>query len=108
MAIPSQIADKLRGREFSSFNAFRRAFWEAMGNDASLSSQFTKIRQMDMKRKLSPMAPPEDQVGLRKKYEIHHIKPISEGGEVYSLDNLRVMTPKLHIKSHSKNKGGVK
>ncbi|EPH2777972.1 TPA: HNH endonuclease [Klebsiella pneumoniae] len=33
---------------------------------------------------------------LIKKYEIHHIKPIEEGGGVYDIDNLRIVTPKLH------------
>jgi HNH endonuclease. len=33
---------------------------------------------------------------LIKKYEIHHIKPIEDGGGVYDIDNLRIVTPKLH------------
>ncbi|KQV15134.1 hypothetical protein ASC74_05385 [Pseudomonas sp. Root329] len=103
--IPIQIADKFRGREFSSFKAFRRAFWKAMGDDELLSDQFTKLRQIDMKNRLAPAAPPQDQVGSRKKYEIHHINPIGAGGEVYDMDNLRVMTPKLHISTHSNTKG---
>jgi hypothetical protein len=103
--IPMQIADKFRGREFSSFKAFRRAFWKAMGDDELLSSQFTKLRQMDMKHRLAPAALPQDQVGRRIKYEIHHINPIGAGGEVYDMDNLRVMTPKLHISIHSNIKG---
>jgi hypothetical protein len=103
--IPMQIADKFRGREFSSFKAFRRAFWKAMGDDELLSGQFTKLRQMDMKHRLAPAALPQDQVGRRIKYEIHHITPIGAGGEVYDMDNLRVMTPKLHISIHSNIKG---
>ncbi|WP_341539959.1 hypothetical protein, partial [Serratia marcescens] len=31
--VPSQIADKLRGREFASFDAFRKAFWTEVGKD---------------------------------------------------------------------------
>ncbi|WP_447788396.1 S-type pyocin domain-containing protein [Pseudomonas farris] len=103
--IPMQIADKFRGREFSSFKAFRRTFWKAMGDDELLSGQFTKLRQMDMKHRLAPAALPQDQVGRRIKYEIHHINPIGAGGEVYDMDNLRVMTPKLHISIHSNIKG---
>lgn len=103
--IPMQIADKFRGGEFSSFKAFRRAFWKAMGDDELLSGQFTKLRQMDMKHRLAPAALPQDQVGRRIKYEIHHINPIGAGGEVYDMDNLRVMTPKLHISIHSNIKG---
>ncbi|EPJ8533470.1 hypothetical protein PWM41_000215 [Providencia rettgeri] len=31
---------------------------------------------------------------------MHHDNPISEGGEVYDMDNLRVTTPKRHIDIH--------
>ncbi len=36
-AIPAQIADKLRGMKFSSFDRFREAFWRAVANDPELS-----------------------------------------------------------------------
>jgi len=100
--IPMQVADKLRGREFSSFKAFRREFWKAVANDEVLIEQFTIFNKFDTRRGLSPSALPSEQVGKRQKYEIHHIKPISEGGSVYDLDNLQVLTPKQHIEIHSK------
>ncbi|MFJ2691721.1 S-type pyocin domain-containing protein [Pseudomonas sp. NPDC087336] len=103
--IPAQIADKLRGRRFSTFNNFRSEFWKAVSNDELLNGQFTKLRQMDMKQGLAPAASPQDQVGKRIKYEIHHIIPIAEGGEVYDMDNLQIMTPKSHIQTHTKAKG---
>ncbi|MGY2340117.1 S-type pyocin domain-containing protein [Pseudomonas sp. SDO5532_S415] len=101
--IPAQIADKLRGREFASFNAFRREFWKTVANDDVLVEQFTLFNKFDIKNGLSPSAHPSEQVGGRKKLEIHHIIPISEGGSVYDVDNLRVLTPKQHIATHSKN-----
>lgn len=58
-----------------------------------------------MEDKLSPRARFADTVGGRRSFEIHHDKPISEGGEVYNIDNLRVLTPKRHIEIHSKNGG---
>jgi hypothetical protein len=100
--IPKQLADKLRGREFSSFDAFRRVFWRKVANDELLMDQFSFFNKIDIRRGLSPSALPSEQVGGRQKFEIHHIKPISEGGSVYDLDNLRVLTPKQHIKIHSK------
>ncbi|MDP9688517.1 UNVERIFIED_ORG: hypothetical protein J2W82_002173 [Pseudomonas mohnii] len=103
--IPAQIADKLRGREFASFNAFRREFWKAVANDDVLINQFTLFNRFDIKNGLSPSVHPSEQVGGRKKLEIHHVIPISEGGSVYDIDNLRVLTPKQHIATHSK--GGV-
>ncbi|QKG69849.1 S-type pyocin domain-containing protein [Pseudomonas sp. B14-6] len=100
--IPKQLADKLRGREFSSFDAFRRVFWRKVANDELLMDQFSFFNKIDIRRGLSPSALPSEQVGGRQKFEIHHIKPISEGGSVDDLDNLRVLTPKQHIKIHSK------
>ena len=100
--IPMQVADKLRGREFSSFKAFRREFWKAVANEQLLFDQFTQLNKTDVRDGLSPSALPSEQAGGRKKFEIHHVKPISEGGAVYDLDNLRVLTPKQHIETHSK------
>jgi hypothetical protein len=100
--IPKQIADKLRGREFSSFKAFRREFWKAVANEEVLLEQFTLFNKFDIRKGLSPSAHPTEQVGKRQKFEIHHIQPISEGGSVYDLDNLQVLTPRQHIETHSK------
>ncbi|MGG7672964.1 S-type pyocin domain-containing protein [Pseudomonas sp. WC2] len=100
--VPTQIADKLRDREFSSFRAFRRAFWKAVSNDETLFDQFSQLNKTDVRDGLAPSARPADQLGKRKKFEIHRIKPISEGGAVYDLNNLTVLTPKQHMKLHSK------
>jgi hypothetical protein len=85
--IPAEIADTLRGREFSSFNAFRRAFWRMVANDELLFDQFTEVNKLDISNGLSPSVHSSQQVGGRKKFEIHHVKPISEGGSVYDVDN---------------------
>lgn len=100
--IPEQIADRLRGREFSSFDAFRRAFWRAVAKEKLLADQFTEINKVDIRKGLSPSTRFIEQVGRRRKLEIHHIKPINEGGAVYDLANLTLLTPKQHIAKHSK------
>jgi hypothetical protein len=58
-----------------------------------------------MEKGLSAKAPLADHVGKRTKYELHHVNPISEGGAVYDIDNIRILGPKLHINTHS-GKGG--
>ena len=100
--VPTQIADKLRDREFSSFRAFRRAFWKAVGSEPSLLDQFTTFNKFDVKNGLAPRAPKSEQIGGKIKLDIHHIEPISEGGAVYDIDNLRILTPKQHIETHSR------
>jgi hypothetical protein len=100
--IPMQIADKFRGQEFSSFKAFRRAFWKAVASDEYLFEQFDRIDKASIKHGLSPKPHQTEHVGQRRKYEIHHVTPIDNGGAVYDIDNLRILTPKQHIQTHSK------
>ncbi|MGE8324593.1 S-type pyocin domain-containing protein [Pseudomonas urmiensis] len=106
--IPAQIADLLRGREFSNWRRFREALWIATGNDEILSRQFSPVNIARMKKGLSPFAPTTEHLGARAVLEIHHKIFISRGGEVYNSENLTITTPKLHInlhkdKNHEKN-----
>ncbi|WP_284192448.1 S-type pyocin domain-containing protein [Vibrio zhanjiangensis] len=98
--VPSQIADKLRGKEFSSFNAFRKTFWIEVSEDPILSSQFIPSNIKRMKDGKAPRARFKDTVGGRRSFELHHLKEIQHGGDVYNVDNLRVNTPKNHINIH--------
>jgi len=43
-------------------------------------------------------------IGSCVKLEIHHKHWISNGGAVYDLDNLTIMTPKDHIQTHRKTR----
>ncbi|WP_159970731.1 S-type pyocin domain-containing protein [Pseudomonas sp. 8Z] len=98
--IPSHIADQLRGREFSRFDDFREAFWQAVGNDSQLSSQFIVNNRLRMLAGKAPKVRKADVAGKRTSFELHHIEKVSEGGEVYDVDNLGVTTPKHHIDLH--------
>ncbi|WEF11366.1 HNH endonuclease [Pectobacterium actinidiae] len=96
--IPSQIADKLRGREFANFDAFREAFWLEVSKDPELSRPFDPGSLATMKNGRAPYVRKSERAGKRVKAELHHVKPIKDGGVV-------VVTPKRHIEIHS-NKGG--
>jgi hypothetical protein len=98
--IPTQIADKLRGREFSSFDKFREAFWEEVANTPELSEQFIPGNIERMRNGLSPKARRLDRAGERTSFELHHVIHIANGGALYDVDNLRVNTPKNHIDNH--------
>ncbi|GGU73255.1 hypothetical protein GCM10009504_33330 [Pseudomonas laurentiana] len=104
--IPTRIADALRGREFSSFDKFREAFWEEVANDPTLLSQFKRTNKSKLMDGRAPFAPMSDHYGEKAKYEIHHIEHIQQGGAVYDVDNLAVMTPKRHVEIHKENKNG--
>lgn len=98
--IPGQIADKLRGREFANFDAFRKAFWQEVSKDPALNKQFNPGNKKRMSQGLAPRARYKDTVGGRRSFELHHDKPISQDGGVYDMDNLRITTPKRHIDIH--------
>lgn len=98
--IPKQIADKLRGQEFNSFDAFRKAFWLEVSKDPILSRQFIAPNIKRMKDGKAPRARFKDTVGGRRSFELHHIEEIQHGGDVYNVDNMRVNTPRNHINIH--------
>ncbi|MFJ2976541.1 type VI secretion system tube protein TssD [Kluyvera sp. NPDC087067] len=98
--IPVQVADKLHGQQFSSFNSFRRKLWKTVAATPELAMEFSQTNIDRMNVGKAPQVKRIDRVGRRKSYEIHHINEISSGGEVYSLDNLRVTSPKNHIDLH--------
>jgi hypothetical protein len=45
---------KLRGREFGSFDAFRRAVWGEVGKEATLTSQFNESNKKALRKGYSP------------------------------------------------------
>lgn len=98
--IPTRIADRLRGREFSSFDKFREAFWEEVANDPDLAEQFIQGNIERMRDGLSPKVRRQDRAGDRTSYELHHVEHIANNGAVYNIDNLRVNTPKNHVENH--------
>jgi hypothetical protein len=91
VAIPSQIADQLRGKEFKSFRAFRETFWKAVANDPELARQFDPGSLNTMKKGRSAYVRKVDRVGGRVKYELHHKQYISNGGSVYDIDNMLLL-----------------
>lgn len=103
-AIPLQIADKLRDKEFKNFRDFREQLWKAVANDPELSQKFKAGNIATMREGNAPYARESEQVGGRVKIEIHHKERIIDGGGVYDIDNLAAVTPKRHIEIHSGGK----
>lgn len=97
--IPTDVADSLRGLEFQSFDSFREAFWKAV-SESAVADQFIKQSVGRMRKGKAPRVRKADSVGGRRSYELHHLEKVSEGGDVYDVDNLRVNTPRNHIDIH--------
>jgi hypothetical protein len=94
--VPGQLTEQLSGQEFKSFDDFREAFWEQAAKDPGLASQFSKANQTRMSQGLAPIAPQTQHLGQQKSYILHHKTPIQHGGGVYNLDNIVIVTPRLH------------
>ncbi|MGJ0628264.1 hypothetical protein ACR71F_09130, partial [Xenorhabdus bovienii] len=102
--IPDKIADKLRGKEYKSFDSFRKKFWTEVSKVPELLKKFNNGNKKLLSKGRSPYTSKKESVGGRKVHELHHDKPISKGGEVYDMDNIRVVTPNRHIEIHRGNK----
>lgn len=102
--IPAHIADKLRGRNYRKFDELRGDIWSEISKDPDLLSQFSPVNQDIISESGSPLSPKagwyEGPKEVVKKFQIHHVKPIKDGGAVYDIDNLRVVTPRLHDEIH--------
>ena len=93
--VPRDVAAKLAGRDFSSFDALRRAFWKAVA-DSPHARGFDPSALADMRRGLAPGVAPSQWAGGQTVYHLHHITPVHRGGEVYDLANLMVTSPLFH------------
>lgn len=102
--IPTRIADQLRGQTFRDFDAFRKAFWTAVGNDPELLSQFKPTNKGKLLNGKAPFAQRLEHNGENSRYEIHHIENIQNGGAVYDVDNLAIVTPKRHAEIHREDR----
>lgn len=102
--IPVQVADKLRGRTFRNFSHFRNEFWLAVSECPELISQFSESNRTIIKHKGSPFVIVEQAVGGRELHELHHLEQIQYDGSVYDMNNLRVNTPRNHIRIHKEDK----
>lgn len=101
--IPGQIARLLHNKEFNTFHDLRKAIWKAISEDPELTKYFSRRNLKNMKREWAPYAPKTHQVnashaGMR--FNLHHIKSLEEGGAVYDLRNLQIVSPLVHKRIH--------
>ncbi|WP_435577069.1 ribonuclease YeeF family protein [Bacillus vallismortis] len=93
--IPQEVRKQLLGKEFKSFDEFRKEFWKSVAN-TEYANEFNKNNIARMKNGNSPIAPRKEHYGKHKSYILHHKQPIDKGGDVYNLDNLIITSPKMH------------
>ncbi len=94
--IPGQVAAKLEGQQFNNFGEFRSAMWKEVANTPELARQFSKTNVLALQNGAAPFAVDEQQCGMSQKYILHHRDPIANGGSVYDMSNIAVVTPTMH------------
>lgn len=86
--IPSSIADQLRNKVFKRFSFFREAFWKAVASSSELAAQFSP---QDLTAMTEGRAP---SVQLQSgKLEIRYVLSPEDGGDIYDMDNMRIVAP---------------
>ncbi|MGE7992087.1 S-type pyocin [Pseudomonas sp. NPDC089554] len=90
--IPAHIAAKLAGRRFKTFSHFCTTLWMTIAEDPVLSQQFIPAQLNRIKKGWPPRAPFKDTFEGIRSYEICHLTPPELGGEVYDIDNMRIMS----------------
>ena len=101
--IPSQVAGALGGKSFNTFGDLRGAIWQEIGANDELNSGFSAVNQGLMSDGYAPFAPQSFQIGdypAGQVYNLHHIDFIENGGAVYDLSNLQIVSPKVHFDIH--------
>lgn len=94
--IPSSIAEKLRGRSFSRFDKFREAFWTEVGRDPELVNQFSPFNQGKLHTGKAPNVKEGESGSRSEVFELHHVWEIQDGGPVYDMDNIILLTSSAH------------
>ncbi|HBP18365.1 MAG TPA: hypothetical protein DEA08_11320 [Planctomycetes bacterium] len=100
--IPEPVARKLRGRKFKNWQDFRQEFWKAVDEIPGIRDQFSRSSQGRIAKRpaLAPRVPQhaaDARMGRgANSLNLDHTRDIADGGGVYDLGNIRVMTPRRH------------
>ncbi|MGE1151771.1 hypothetical protein [Pseudomonas kitaguniensis] len=95
MACPDSKSDVYRRRKFDRVSpaiTLVMAFW-VMSKMARHGGGYRSVGRAPRARRI-------DWAGSRNSHDNHHVEPISEGGEVNTVDKCRVNTPKKHVDAH--------
>lgn len=90
---PAQLALKLQGQSFDNFAAFRQTFWKAVADTSELAYEFSKSNVIRMQSGMAPIAPASQHWAGRMSYVLVHHVPVSQGGSIYDMSNILVLTP---------------
>ncbi|MGF6090827.1 S-type pyocin domain-containing protein [Pseudomonas sp. 18173] len=93
VAIPTQVGDQFRGREFKSFAAFDEALWRTLGEHPSLTSQFDEVNKTRIEQGFAPYAPKNTWVGENREFELRYKERADFWSDPFNLDQISIKTP---------------
>lgn len=92
-AIPSEIGDQFRGRQFKSFDAFDKAFWQTLGEQRVLISGLDDINKKRVEQGFAPYAPKSTWVGEFREFELRYEQRPEFWTDPFNLDKISIKTP---------------
>jgi hypothetical protein len=94
---PAQVAERLRGRTFSSFREFKEAVWTTVAEFPELTEGFDDVSIRRMRRGWAPLAPADHHFGGQVTYILHHrVRVVDDPDRLYDTSNLLILTPRAH------------
>jgi hypothetical protein len=92
-AIPAQVGDQFRGREFTSFESFNEALWQTLAEDRALASSFNELNEKRIEQGFAPIAPKSTWVGENREFELRYLERSEFWGDAFNLDKISIKTP---------------
>lgn len=92
-AIPSQIGNHHRGREFTSFEAFNKTLWSTLGEYRALGAPFDAVNKKRIEQGFAPYAPKHTWVGENREFELRYQERPEFWSDPFNLDKISIKTP---------------
>ncbi|WP_449439975.1 S-type pyocin domain-containing protein [Pseudomonas migulae] len=92
-AIPSQIGDQFRGKEFKSFEAFDEALWRTLGEHPALTRPLDEVNKKRVEQGFAPYAPKSTWVGTNREFELRYQERPEFWADPFNLDKISIKTP---------------
>ncbi len=90
--IVADVADQLRWQMFESTQALEQSVWKLYAREYA-GQAFDDLNLRRMQHGFAPYAPRREQVAGRKAYELSHRLAFADGGNLFDLDNLAILSP---------------
>lgn len=92
-AIPAQVGDLIRGRQFKTFDAFDKALWRVLGEQRELTAAFDEVNKKRIAQGFAPYAPKSTWVGENREFELRYQERPQFWSDPFNLDQISTKVP---------------